>query len=462
MKTPFILQSSFFSLFTFILIICNNSLFSQDNAKLQELVDKLNKIAKEIENCGNDFDCIDRKSKEMEKIAKQIEEEQKTTPKEQDTKLFNSNINVGEQSKLPPPFESITDIWWEHMIASALIPGKPVDCDKINKTREDLLEKISKIYEKTKKVKPLIWPINISYCTEASVITEEEGKIDVPYGMLLNYKIHTKETPFWIVTYEIFLDKEYFRFGKKLNFRLSEASSTAALVKKYSGWILDQSVDPPVKLPFNEVSLASEKSGNKVWEFGYSDNTIIYTEILPAGYNSKGEINEYMLQLHYEPARFYPTGKPEYYVETYSGALFEKIDKEELLSALKQGKYNAIYNETELTGTTNVTKEITIIFEPNKCDSVSSAGTGAIVLSGDCINHGGHVIASENSFLVNNKPVALIGDEALCTQHGLTKIIASEMVDVLSGDKQVARIGDKTECGATIIGGSINTFTGIK
>ncbi len=462
MRTTFIPGFSFLLLLIVILILSSNSIFSQDNAKLQELVDKLNKVVKEIENCGDDLDCINSKSIEMEKIAKEMEEVQKTTSQGQDTKLFNSNINLGQQTKLPPPFESITDIWWEHIIASTPSPGKPVDCDKINKTREDLLEKISKIYEKKKKVKPLNWPINISYCTEASVITEEQGKIDIPYAMLLEYKIHTEEKPFWIVTYEIFLDKEYFRFGKKLNFRLSEASSTVALVKKYSGWILDQSVDPPVKLPFNEVSLAGEKNADKVWEFGYSDNTIIYTEIHPAGYNSKGEIKEYMLQLHYEPARFYPTGKPEYYVETYSGALFEKIDKEELLSALKQGKYNAIYNETEFTGTTNVTKEITIIFEPNKCDSVSSAGIGAIVLSGDCIDHGGYVNASSTSFLVNNKPAALIGDEALCAQHGLTKIIASERVDVLSGDKQVARIGDKTECGATIIGGSKNTYTGIK
>ncbi len=89
-------QGLFFFLIPFFIIFCSRSLFSQDNAKLQELVDKLNKIVKEIENCGNDLDCINRKSKEMEKIAKQMEEAQKTTPKEQDAKLFNSNINLGK------------------------------------------------------------------------------------------------------------------------------------------------------------------------------------------------------------------------------------------------------------------------------------------------------------------------------------------------------------------------------
>ena len=435
---------------------------SQDNAKLQQLVDKLNKIVKEIENCGNDLDCINRKSKEMEKISKEMQEAQKTTPKEQDTQLYNSNMNLGEQPKLPPPFDSITDLWLEHMFASTPYPGKPVDCEKINKTREELIDWISKIYEKEKRIKGMKFPINISYCNEASVITKEEGRIDIPYGMFLEYKIQTQETSNWIVTYEIILGKEYFHFGDKLNYRLSEASSTATLVNEYSGWILDQSVDPPVKRPLNNYSIASEKGQDKVWELGYSSNTAIYTEILPLTYDASGNITGYMLQLHYDPTRFYPEGYPEFYIETYSGTVFEKLSKEEILSALKQGEYSGYFNETEITGKTNITKEVTITFEPNKCDTIYSADKGAIVLSGDCIDHGGHVIASDSSFFVNDKPVALIGDEALCSQHGLTKIVTSEMMDVLSGNKQIARIGDKTDCGATIIGGSKNTYAGIK
>ena len=169
-----------------------------------------------------------------------------------------------------------------------------------------------------------------------------------------------------------------------------------------------------------------------------------------------------MLWLHYEPTRFYPNGKPENYVENIRGTVFEKLSKEDILSALKQGEYNAYYNKTDFTGTTNVTKEVTITFKPTKCDSVNSAGNGAIVLSGDCIDHGGQVIASKSGFLVNNKQVAFIGDEAMCRQHGLTKIIAANKIGVTSGNKQVARIGDKTKCGATLIGGSKNTYAGIK
>ena len=461
MRISLMPQVPFFFLFLFILIFSTRLLFSQDNAKLQELVDKLNKVVKEIENCGNDLDCINRKSKEMEKIAKEMEEVQKKTSQGQDTKLFNSNINLGQQNKLPPPFDSITDLWLAHIIASTPIPGKPVDCVKINKTRDELLERISKIYEKEKNINSLEWPINISYCNEAKVITEERGKIDVPNGMLLEYKIHTDESPYWIITNEIFLDKDDYRFGNKVNYRLSEASQNAVLVKEYDGWILNLSVDPPVKLPLNNHSILSEKEQEKVWENSFS-NSIIYTEILPSMYNSNGEITEYMLQLHFEPTRFYPKGYPEFYVETYSGTVFEKIDREELISASRQGVYNGIFNESGLYSGMDITKKVTITFEPEGCDTSNSAGNGAIVLSGDCIDHGGYVNASSTSFLVHNKSAALIGDEVFCKKHGTTKIIASERVDVLSGDKQIARIGDNTECGATIIGGSKNTYTGIK
>ena len=132
--------------------------------------------------------------------------------------------------------------------------------------------------------------------------------------MFLEYKIHTEETPYWIVTYEIFLDKEYFRFGEKLNYRLSEASSDDTFVEKFSGWILDQSVNPPVKLPLSKASQLREKELDNVWENSFS-NSILNTEIIPSMYDSTGESTEYTLQLYYEPTRFYPIGKPEYYIK---------------------------------------------------------------------------------------------------------------------------------------------------
>ena len=43
-----------------------------------------------------------------------------------------------------------------------------------------------------------------------------------------------------------------------------------------------------------------------------------------------------------------------------------------------------------------------------------------------------------------------------------SEIIASGNNKVTSVKKQIARIGDKTKCGAKLLGGSINTFAGNK
>jgi len=294
------------------------------------------------------------------------------------------------------------------------------------------------------------------------VVTKELGGINVPHFISLKYNIRTEEKPSWIATYNIYFDEYNYRLNDVIYFKLLEAFSSASVINEYKGWILDQSVSPPVTVPLDRISFLSEEDENTVWKDNYGGDNILYTNISPAGYNAKGEVTEYMLWLHFEPTRFYPAGQPENYIESVRGTVTENLSKDEIITALKQGEYNAYYNETDFTGTTNVTKEVTITFKPTKCDIANSAGNGAIVLSGDCIDHGGQVIASKSGFLVNNKQVVFIGDEAMCMQHGLTKIIATKKIDVMSGDKQIARIGDKTECGATIIGGSKNTYAGIK
>ena len=97
------------------------------------------------------------------------------------------------------------------------------------------------------------------------------------------------------------------------------------------------------------------------------------------------------------------------------------------------------------------------------CDETESSEKGAIVLAGDCIDHGGYVISGDEvKTTVNGKTIVRIGDKALCFKHGKTEIVASGNSNVLNGKKQIARIGDKTKCGAKIVGGSMNTFAGDK
>lgn len=474
------LRRTYQFIFLFVIITFQTNIsLAQDYQKMIEISDSMMIVLAELDSCKNDLDCIQKVSAKIEKLNNELEAAQNSPPGNQSTNIPDPNNqtveppnipvppNIGQQppdnskQNIPPPFESISRLYFEHVVASNPKPNESADCYRINETREKLLREISKVYDNNEKITPWQYPITISYCSEAKVVIEEQGETKIPLGMELKYDLRIEESPSWIATYEVFFDEENFRFGDKLYFKLWPAPTSATVIGNHSGWILDSSVDPPRPIPLDQVSLLSEKGQDKVWEYGFGGGEIIYTSISPAGSNSKGEITDYMLWLHNEPIRFYPNGKPEYYIEGSRGTLFEKLSKEDILSALKQGEYNSIYNETDITGTSHVTKRLTITFETSKCDSAGS-GKGAIVLSGDCLDHGGHVIASKSGIYVNNKQVVFIGDDAMCKQHGMTKIIATKKINVLDGNRQIARIGDKTECGATIIGGSKNTFAGIK
>ncbi|WP_424408193.1 PAAR domain-containing protein [Pasteurella sp. PK-2025] len=63
--------------------------------------------------------------------------------------------------------------------------------------------------------------------------------------------------------------------------------------------------------------------------------------------------------------------------------------------------------------------------------------------------------------LVNNQPIAttLIPNSIACNNHAL-QMIAEGSETVFIADKNVARKGDKTTCGAIIQNGSPNVFIG--
>ena len=94
------------------------------------------------------------------------------------------------------------------------------------------------------------------------------------------------------------------------------------------------------------------------------------------------------------------------------------------------------------------------------CEERQNGGTGAVALSGDCLDHGGFIISGEKKVFGEGRLIVRAGDTAFCLKHGITKISENISTSVYSGNKRVARVGDKTECGATIISGSLNVFAG--
>lgn len=52
------------------------------------------------------------------------------------------------------------------------------------------------------------------------------------------------------------------------------------------------------------------------------------------------------------------------------------------------------------------------------------------------------------------KPIVLVGHRHACPLHGPNTVVVSGAAGASVGGRQIARVGDKTSCGATIISGA--------
>jgi uncharacterized Zn-binding protein involved in type VI secretion len=82
-----------------------------------------------------------------------------------------------------------------------------------------------------------------------------------------------------------------------------------------------------------------------------------------------------------------------------------------------------------------------------------------IILMGDKTDHGGVVIEGAPSSDSGGKRIARVGDKVTCPKKGCSSptVIVSGDGTCLVDDKPVARHGDKTACGATLIASQQNT-----
>lgn len=76
-----------------------------------------------------------------------------------------------------------------------------------------------------------------------------------------------------------------------------------------------------------------------------------------------------------------------------------------------------------------------------------------IATKGSSTDHGGTITTGNNKFLVNNKPVACIGDTHVCPIHGTNSITGECVVQLILDERQVAHIGSVCGCGAKINSG---------
>lgn len=85
----------------------------------------------------------------------------------------------------------------------------------------------------------------------------------------------------------------------------------------------------------------------------------------------------------------------------------------------------------------------------------------AIARVGDQTDHGGTIVSGSSDVTTNGIPTARIGDMHSCpiSGHGSTPIVTGSG-SVTANGIPVARVGDSTGCGATIVSGSPDVTAG--
>jgi uncharacterized Zn-binding protein involved in type VI secretion len=442
-----------------ILLLSHNLSYAQYPERIEELTRKLEVVKKQLDACGSDMNCFQNKMKQLQQLTKEIQSLQNDLKKNPEKLIDDIINNSPKETEFPTPFENITKPWAKHSVLTSTMSYPVYDCKAISDTREEVENRIDEIYKKGVGLTGPGWTLVLSHCKETNVKLTEHGKLKKPDSYSLDYKLQFIDRAVWLARYWLLVGDKQMKVLDKHSYTLGLADQNKRNTKVLShyGWIIDYSKDPPLQLPLDHYEILRE---------GTSDVSVSneqrYTSIFPLLIEDLkdtlkiGKVDEYWLTLPYQTLRF-TSANPELYVETTVEIPHVTFTPEEMQGFFEQGKLKKSYNAG------GVTQEIEIGYVPLGCDDQPSSGKGAIVLAGDCIDHGGYVIANDKTTITaNGKIVAKIGDKVLCFKHGLSEIIASNNNNVLSEKKQIARIGDKTKCGAKLLGGSMNTFAGDK
>ena len=445
-----------------------SSFFAQDNSRYDELNKRIELLSKQLENCGSDLKCIQETSKKLQQAIKEVQALHKTDPyiTGETTNDDFLNEQPSLEGEFPPEYQRLAELWLKHELAAS--KDLKLNCDNIEKTKEAVLDEIVKVYKEKGSLKEE-WPLPVHDCNKTYVNLREHGTLNEPEAYYLNYSLEITDEAVWTVYYALLIGKEPFNFYDNYLYKLGLADSSVRMCKitNFSGWIMGDLNGKPVKYPLNRYEIINQgviedgvrPPSERYYARIYPDKII---EDPKDRFKLLGKVTEYRLLLPYQIVRFYSAENHELYVENtilltlLSEVTDEVFTPEEVQKFFQDGKFKKTY------GVGDIRQELEIGYPPLGCDEQTTSTEGAIVLNGDCIDHGGYVIASDTSMTVNGKPVARIGDQVICFKHGKTEIVASSKTELTVGKKPVARIGDKTKCGAQLLRGSMDTFAGNK
>jgi len=309
--------------------------------------------------------------------------------------------------------------------------------------------------------------IQIRFCTETVATIIDKGtavSTDNLYNFKYNLKIPIKASWSTLYSLDIVNKKGYF-FGYTLYSEKQTESANKIEVSGLNGYkqiikINGNKFKGPVDRHKVDLGGSIFIGQSKMKQFNIFDISQYPTNIV-----KKYSLNYIMPVIWYSSSAGDQLeellGIPSPCYKTVNDGVF--LSEKEISDALEKG----IFKKTLVQATTDpgcIDNKVTIEipFPVLGCDAKKTAKKGAIALAGGCIDHGGFILATDDTFIVNGKPVARVGDKVFCFIHGVTEIITNDPNNVTSDTRKIARTGDKTKCGARIISGSSDTFAGNK
>ena len=244
-------------LVTISILLLSTHNIAQDTKKIEELTRKLEDLNKQIEACGSDLGCIQSKMNQIEQISKEVQSLQKDIQKDPGKFIEDATGNLPKENQFPAPFDKISDIWLKHTMAASNI--LKFDCNFINTTREDILNKVDEIYKKGKGLTGPEWALPLVRCKETTVKVKEKGMVSTT-EYHLEYELEFVDKAIWISDYILLVGDSVLGYSDKQSYRLGLASPKArsSKVLHFTGWILDHSKDPPIQMPLNSYKILEQ------------------------------------------------------------------------------------------------------------------------------------------------------------------------------------------------------------
>ncbi|NNG28009.1 MAG: hypothetical protein HKM87_10815, partial [Ignavibacteriaceae bacterium] len=392
------------SILTAITLFLLTPSFAQDNSKYDALNKRMEELSKQLDLCGDDIDCVVGVTNQMNQVIKEVQALHKTDPYITGETTSDDFLNElpSLKGEFPPEFQTLTELWLKHELAAT--KDLRLNCEVIENTKEAVIDEVLKIYKEGKGSLGQEWPLPLYDCMPTYVNLKEHGTLDEPDFYYLTYNLEFSDEAVWAAYYALTLGNEHIGVYEDYSYKLglSNPSNRKCAITNFSGWIIDDSNDPPIQLALNRYTIFRQED---VEPDDHSTSYEGYTRIYPNNviedpkdkFPLLGKVTEYRLLLPHQIVRFFPASNPELYVENtilltlLSEVTDEIFTLEEVQKYFADGKFRKTY------GFGDITQELEIGYPPIGCDFQPTSEQGAIVLSNDCIDHRGYVVASDTT-----------------------------------------------------------------